>query len=62
MKKEQLQALAVVIKRLVREEIRREIKPIIAEEMNNQMTKLLAEVIRGGSHRSEEHTSELQSR
>lgn len=50
MKKEQLQALAVVIKKLVREEIRREVKPIIVEEMNNQMTKLLAEVIRGGSH------------
>jgi predicted metal-dependent peptidase len=60
MKREELLELVTVIKKFVRDEVRKQvdeskkqIKSIVTEEMNNQMTKLLAEVIRGGAHQQQ---------
>ena len=62
MKKEELQALASVIKKLVKEEVRKQVKSVVTEEMNNQMTKLLAEVIRGGAGHAQPQVQQPQAR
>lgn len=62
MKKEELQALASVIKKLVKEEVRKQVKSVVTEEMNNQMTKLLAEVIRGGAGHAQPQAQQPMAR